>query len=71
MASYVGISAFGEWHEEVPEGQVGVIATLGGKRCFDANQKKVLVDKNRYQNRGPHGYVIDESVDKPWNPVFL
>jgi hypothetical protein len=59
---WVAVAAFGDWHEDVPPGKVGVVATVGGRRDSGYPERYFLVDENRYKT-GPIGYVIDEAKD--------
>ncbi len=57
---WVVISAVGDWHEGIPAGYCGVMATVGGQRCqlaFDT-AKFFLVPDADYQLRGGH-FVVD------------
>lgn len=46
-------SAWGDWHEAVPDGQVGVLATRRGQQqCF-------LVPEDEYDARGSLPFVVD------------
>lgn len=58
--NYVVISAFGDWHPEVPKGFVGVLATLGGNRSNSV--KKFLVPNEEYKGH----FVIDLNRHKEW-----
>jgi len=63
----VVIAAWGDWHDDVPEGMVGVKATLGGKRGYwspeegkvDVEDHNFLVPKEEYDTRDEFGFVID------------
>ena len=55
---YVAIAAWGSSHETVPEGFVGVCATLGGKRSNREAEKFSLVPQADYDARTEHGYVM-------------
>ncbi|MCZ4587653.1 hypothetical protein O4328_28865 [Rhodococcus opacus] len=59
----VADSALGDWHEDVPEGMVGVTA----HRRSDGTRGRYLVAADRYAKRGQFGHVIDESVDVVWS----
>lgn len=52
------ISAIGDWHDVVPNGMVGVVATLGGVRSFPY-KRYFLISKDEYQTRGNDPFVID------------
>jgi hypothetical protein len=64
---YVAVSASGSWHDEVPAGMVGVVATLGGSNTPDAYAaaQRFLVSKADYDTAGPFGYVVKDT-DQPW-----
>ena len=66
--NYVAVSAMGDWHDEVPEGMVGIVATLGASRKPDAYEaaKRFLVSKADYDARGQHGYVVTDN-DESWD----
>jgi len=55
----VVVSAVGDWHENVPTGMVGVIATVGGSRRPGVERRQFLVPETEYQQRNRHGFVID------------
>lgn len=62
---YVTVTAWGSWHESVPEGMVGVCATLGGKRRFDGSERYFLVpEAEYYKGNWFQGFVIDPSRHK-------
>jgi uncharacterized protein DUF7007 len=69
-ANWVVISASGDWHEKVPEGMVGCVATLGGRRGDGRSprpaERNFLVPADEYAKRDRFGFVIDESRDQPW-----
>lgn len=58
---YVVVSAYGDWHKQVPSGMVGVLATLGGTRVPGsfAQGRWFLVPAAEYEERSLHGFVID------------
>lgn len=60
--SWLSIVAFGDWKEWVPEGYVGVIASLGGVRRGDShNERTFLVPQDEYQSCDKrYRFVIDE-----------
>lgn len=62
---YLVTSAFGEWHERVPNGKVGVYA----KRESDKSINCFLVNRKHYDNQDGV-YVIDEEVDEEVEFVF-
>lgn len=59
---YMAISAFGDWHEKVPAGMVGVLATPGGLRVAGAEPKAFLIPATDY--KAPE-YVIPADA-APW-----
>lgn len=70
----VGISAFGDWAHWVPEGMVGVVAKVGGRKT-QGPKRWFLVPKAEYATREPFGFVIDPAthreVPEPANPGRL
>ncbi len=64
---YVAVCASGDWHEDVPEGMVGIVATLAGSRSPEAYEsaQRILVSKDDYDARGKFGYVVADS-DALW-----
>jgi len=50
--------AFGDWHEKVPKGFVGVAARIG---CFSSSgpSRYFLVPAEEYKTRSSFGFVID------------
>jgi hypothetical protein len=70
-ANWVVISASGDWHEKVPEGMVGCVATLGGRRGDGRSprpaERKFLVPAEEYAKRDRFGFVIDESRHESWS----
>ncbi len=58
---FVAVSAYGSWHERVPEGMVGVLAKKGGRMGGGTETRFYLVPKGEYENRDRLGFVIDES----------
>jgi hypothetical protein len=64
---YIVICAYGDWHRNVPEGMVGVVATLNGARKQSEFREKLemkyfLVPKDEYKSP----FVIDESRHHVW-----
>ena len=57
----VSVVAWGDWHKNVPEGMVGIGATLGGDRAACATVEYFLVPKERYT----FPYVVRQD-DLPW-----
>ena len=62
--AYIGICAFGDWHADVPEGMVGVVATLGGERS-GAPEKSFLVTEAEYEGeRCALGLIVNMATAK-------
>jgi hypothetical protein len=59
-AKYVVRAAWGEWHENVPFGKVGVVA----RRESNGDEKYLLVDADEYQARN-HQYVC-QGTELDW-----
>lgn len=57
------IAAWGDWHEAVPKGMVGVVATESG--LGDDTKRYFLTTKARYDARGRHLYLVQDD-DQPW-----
>lgn len=60
---YLVMSAFGSWHKDVPPGFVGVFAGRGGRSKtgrYPEDTAWFMVTETEYDERGPHGFVIDE-----------
>ena len=56
--NYVVTTAWGDWHEHVPSGYVGVCATPGADRTGKYCPAYKLVPKELYAARGSFGYVL-------------
>lgn len=53
-------SAFGDWHANVPQGMVGVVARVGGRGHGGGGvERYFLVTEDEYDARGRFGFVID------------
>ena len=63
--NWVVISAFGNWHEKVPPGLVGVCCKLGGDRDT-SDERRFLVPEGEYKLRGEFGFVVNPSAHAPW-----
>lgn len=50
----------------IPSGWVGVIATVGGKRGREVEEKHFLVPAQEYANRSNFGFVIDLERHLDW-----
>lgn len=68
---YIVVSAWGDWHEQVPKGMVGVRAIRGGRKPLTAenfnrtdDEADFLVPAEEYDKRSPHGFLIDEARHK-------
>jgi len=63
-------AAWGDWHQKVPKGMVGVVATKGGK---PGPERWFLVPEDRYKYTYPPGfvggYVIDLASDVEIPPL--
>lgn len=57
------IAAWGDWHEAVPKGMVGIAATKKG--VGDDDLSYFLTTKERYALRGQHSYLVRDD-DQPW-----
>lgn len=61
--SWITIAAWGDWHDKVPAGMVGVVATKGGKRGQGDHarpeEKWFLVPESEYDKRDHFGFVIN------------
>jgi hypothetical protein len=55
--NWLAVAAYGDWHEKVPAGKVGVIATKGLDYTRNRLERLFLVDSERYQARR-FSYVI-------------
>lgn len=65
---WIALAAWGDWHEAVPTGMVGVFATVGGVRPSEGNlvpHAYFLTTKERYDGRGRESYVVSDT-DYPW-----
>jgi hypothetical protein len=58
-------AAWGDWHENVSAGMVGVLATRGGSRTPGTERVYVEVTAERYAARSHFGYVI-QSDEPAW-----
>ncbi len=62
--SWIALSAFGDWHQKVPKGMVGVYARKGGDRRFlsPAGERWFLVPAEEYSDparRCSLGFIVD------------
>lgn len=69
---FVVSAAWGSWAAWVPDGKVGVLAVT---RNDNQMRKWFLVDEGLYDQRGPFGFVIDQTRDheipEPENKIRL
>lgn len=72
--NWVTVAAWGSWAAWVPDGKVGVVATIGGSREHTDEPRAdqyALVDAAAYRARTGNGYVLDPArdqfIDKPAN----
>ncbi|MGC9292995.1 MAG: DUF7007 domain-containing protein [Acidobacteriaceae bacterium] len=64
----VVVSAFGDWHKDVPKGMVGVVAILGGRTSYndiDRSERYFLVPAEEYDNRQVF-FVVDPERHAVW-----
>lgn len=57
-SNYVVRAAWGDWHEKVPEGMVGVVAS----RAIDNSEQYFLVPQDEYRARDGKHIITDEQV---------
>lgn len=62
---WIGRCAYGDWHEKVPAGFVGVIATWG-VRNLCGPERAFLIPKGEYDAPRQFGYVVDRSTAREW-----
>lgn len=63
---WVALSWEADWHPAVPEGMVGIVATLGRDRSATAPRAWYLVARARFDARDvAYGYVVCDD-DQPW-----
>lgn len=69
--SMIVVAAWGDWHEKVPEGMVGVVASVGEVRGPTKVESYWLVPAAEYQARlnggSEYGFVIDPARHQPWS----
>jgi hypothetical protein len=56
--NWVVVAASGDWKPGVPVGYVEAIATLGGVRGQDVQERTFYILKEEYDQRSRFGYVI-------------
>ena len=59
---FVVRAAWGDWHEKLPAGFVGVVAEGMANR----ERKYFLVPSDEYETRGKYGFVIDTDKHAEW-----
>lgn len=60
---YLGLAAWGDWHSQVPPGQVVVFAGRGGRTAdykLPKDTAYFVVPADEYDEHSPYGFVIDE-----------
>lgn len=60
---YLGLAAWGDWHSQVPPGQVVVFAGRGGRTAdykLPKDTAYFVVPADEYDERSPYGFVVDE-----------
>lgn len=63
--NFVVRSAWGDWHDNVPKGMVGVYA-----KCQKTGEEKYfLVGGEEYKDRNAHGFVIDLERHQEVDPI--
>lgn len=65
----VAVSAFGSWHEKVPQGWVGIAAVKGGVWVAGVQTLWFLVPEAEYNLRNRFGYVVDPDKVTPCLPL--
>jgi hypothetical protein len=67
-ADPVVVAAFGDWHDRVPAGMVGVVTRVGGHGNGGGAEQYFLVAAEEYDARGRFGFVVDptrhEEIEK-------
>ena len=64
------ICAWGDWHEQVPEGKTGVLATIGGSREPGVAKRYFLLPQDEYRSQQPGcGMVIDPALYEEVEPI--
>lgn len=66
---WLAIAGFGSWHEDVPAGMVGVVASLGGLRhSLDPayQEREFLVPVAEYRTSGALPFVVDPVRHASW-----
>lgn len=73
---YIVTTAWGDWHQRVPEGMVGVCACKGGRRnpfrvSIPSSEAFFLVPAKEYDARNPRdfGFLIDETRHVRIDPI--
>lgn len=60
---YLAVGASGDWADWVPKGKVGVTAVIGGHKNPGGEERRFLVDEERYDAR-QGTYVVDPELDE-------
>jgi hypothetical protein len=72
---FIVVSAFGDWHKDVPAGFVAVCATMGRQRNGGASTERwflILEDEilaDECSNRSGYGFVVDTERHKAIPPI--
>lgn len=56
------VSAFGDWHNNVPKGMVGVVACVGGRNNngqYASKERYFLVPNEEYAQRSGHAFIVN------------
>lgn len=69
---YIGLSAWGAWHQDVPEGFVAIFAGRGGRLTTGGYPKDTayfLVPEMEYAAATEHGFVVDPTRHEEIPPI--
>lgn len=69
---YITLAAWGDWHEQVPKGYVGVFAGKGGRLPngnYPPDTKYFLVPKEEYANPPQPPFIIDTNRHAQCEPI--
>lgn len=59
-ADWLTLAAWGDWHERVPAGMVGVVASIGGDRTTGREAHRYfLVPKDEYETGHRFSFIVD------------
>ncbi len=71
---YIVMTAWGDWHEKIPQGFVGVFAGRGGRTkdgSYPNDAAYFLVPEEEYnKDRTRYGFVIDEAIHPRIEPIL-